>query len=100
MNLSQLVTSLTGALNRATDDRYEQAVGAVVRPDGYGILSDRLVPGLSTGRVGRRQLAEIVKNVSTLRPEFVEQNADEIINLIKKLEKRDGHEDQDAQRDN
>ena len=74
-------------LRRVTDDQYEEAIRGVVRPDGFGILSDRLIPGLSTGQVYRERLVTILHNMYELRPEMFARNENELVQLNLTLER-------------
>lgn len=86
MTLSQLVMQATSSLLTSTEQDYERVISEVAQPEGYGLLSDRLMPGLSLGRVPKQDLVKLLQLASTLKPEFVAQCKDELVNLNRKLQ--------------
>lgn len=85
MQGDRLVMQTIGLLLASTEQDYERAIGEVAQPEGFGVLSDRLMPGLSLGRVPKETLAKLLQLVATLKPEFIAQCREELVSLSKKL---------------
>lgn len=85
MRLAELTEIACKSLLSTSDLSYARAMASTVKSDGFGLLSDRFLPGLSTGQVPRERLVRIIKATVETNDEFVRMHSDDLKALVKAI---------------